>query len=508
MFVRPSRHRFVLHRLLHFLGIVQIMHGVLDTKTSNSEHPQSLIRETTSSWLHWILPGFLNGDAYRAPRKTNATSYLVALRGIAACIVLNSHMGIRMHSPLLKILNGAGAMVYVFFVISGYSLSYKPVQLMHQRKEADLFRSLAGSMFRRWFHLYIPCILAIAVTVISKCRSWSSIGSLFWGFIKDVQQFINPFHAVPGFWVKESFGSKYLEQLWTIPIEFQASMVLFCVCTGVGMLSNRARTNALLGLVALTIYFRVVYIGLFLAGTLLAERNLLRQAKGSFSLPRHNTSLPVVESIPEWLSFGETNKEKASLEHLLPGNDVVVTMPSKVKRARLSIRIPSFAKVVRFAAVLLILVMSLTALSGPRTVGKSSPALWRAIRYLIPPWWPHEDKVEGNEQLSFGLAAIGLIYCFEEWPVLQKPLLWNFMQYVGDLSFGIYTLHYITLGSIDSKLLHPWQKSVGGGSWALLLRVFGVYFAVFWVADYFYRADKIIVNWGYRLQKYLFLKTV
>lgn len=113
--------------------------------------------------------------------KVHHTSWLDGLRGAAAlavvafhwnCFVMGSSADIgyktdkdhpsRSNSllllPGLRLLQGGIISVCIFFVISGYALSVRPVQLMAQPKEnaATSMRMYASTIFRRFFRLYLP----------------------------------------------------------------------------------------------------------------------------------------------------------------------------------------------------------------------------------------------------------------------------------------------------------------------------------------------------------------
>jgi peptidoglycan/LPS O-acetylase OafA/YrhL len=136
-----------------------------------------------------------------------------------------------------------------------------------------------------------------------------------------------------------------------------------------------------------------------------------------------------------------------------------------------------------------------------------SPWIFHAIHHFVPPDWNTDEP--GGEQFWQGIAAILIIWAFEAWPALQEPLCWPFLQYIGDLSFGIYVLHVIFVSCMDSSFLHPWfpGKDAETTIKALLWpQAFVTYFVSFWAADYFTRMDKKLVSWGYALQNRCFVK--
>lgn len=49
--------------------------------------------------------------------------------------------------------------VAIFFVISGYVLSAKPLSLIYAGHFEELGNNLGSALFRRWFRLHVPVIL-------------------------------------------------------------------------------------------------------------------------------------------------------------------------------------------------------------------------------------------------------------------------------------------------------------------------------------------------------------
>lgn len=63
--------------------------------------------------------------------------------------------------PFIRLTYSGGFMVCLFFVLSGFVLSYKPLQYCRSHDEASsiaLLKSLSSSVFRRGARLFMPCI--------------------------------------------------------------------------------------------------------------------------------------------------------------------------------------------------------------------------------------------------------------------------------------------------------------------------------------------------------------
>jgi hypothetical protein len=154
---------------LHRLKIPRTMGRVL-TRTEIF-YIFTLISQFIITWvLIPLQPRFLQRNGLRPRKKAHATIYLDSLRGWAAVIVFNHHF-VPIHFPFFYQpftfiwIQGWG-MVDLFFVISGYVLSYKMVKLMRLRQTDTLFDTIVSSVFRRYMRLYGSVALASFISMI------------------------------------------------------------------------------------------------------------------------------------------------------------------------------------------------------------------------------------------------------------------------------------------------------------------------------------------------------
>jgi hypothetical protein len=140
-----------------------------------------------SPYLLVLIPRYMRKDGLLPTKQPHITSYLDALRGIAAMIVLNHHHMPYNHTWLVQqpffclLISGRGSeddqffyflslalthlfserkipdlgvlVVDVFFVISGYVLSFRILKLMRNRQTGRLLDSMASAVFRRYIRL-------------------------------------------------------------------------------------------------------------------------------------------------------------------------------------------------------------------------------------------------------------------------------------------------------------------------------------------------------------------
>ncbi|RDL37286.1 uncharacterized protein BP5553_04719 [Venustampulla echinocandica] len=175
-------------------------------------------------------------------------------------------------------------MVTLFFVISGYVLSYSALKKIRSRQAAQLLDSLASSVFRRWLRLFLPLIVSTFITVIFVRMGWvddalATRVTLLpgplpsrWAQIKDWwTSFILLSNTFMGMDEESVYADQYGSQLWTIPREFRGSIVVYVTLLG---LAKTRQTFHVLSVIAFSLY--ALYIAqwdiyLFLSGMALAE---------------------------------------------------------------------------------------------------------------------------------------------------------------------------------------------------------------------------------------------
>jgi len=144
--------------------------------------------------LELIRPAIITRSGPR--RQLNRLSYLDGIRGFAAFLVYWQHHQLwplrsvpanrifengfgfedRYYFAALPgirtFFTGGHFAVAVFFIISGYVLSAKPLTLIHAGKFEELGNNLSSALFRRWARLHVPVILVTFVYM----SSWHIFG--------------------------------------------------------------------------------------------------------------------------------------------------------------------------------------------------------------------------------------------------------------------------------------------------------------------------------------------
>lgn len=128
----------------------------------------------------FLTPSFLQGRAAReqiCPQKLSPTAYLDGMRGLAALFVFFCHYFYQafkiafswgcdddnfhfLKLPFLRLWYQGPPAVCVFFIISGYALSYRPLKLARNGALSDFATTMSSMTFRRAIRLYIPTAIS------------------------------------------------------------------------------------------------------------------------------------------------------------------------------------------------------------------------------------------------------------------------------------------------------------------------------------------------------------
>ncbi|KIW51708.1 hypothetical protein PV05_10403 [Exophiala xenobiotica] len=461
----------------------------LDAGTAGSRTKwTTFLTSTLKSTNFWaFLPRYIQpGGRQMYQARRSPTSYLDALRGYAALLVYIYHCWDLPESPIFRFhflrvpwIGGAG-MVAIFFVISGYVLSFRIVKLIRNEESAKLLDTLASSIFRRFLRLYFATGFA---TLVSACfvylgwfvpyedlRQRTILAQLLHWFRNFVYS-SNPFADIEG-WIHEGvFFTRYLAQMWTIPVEYRGSIVIFVFCTAACKLTTRSRFVFLWIVIFFSYYWRVAYVVEFMFGVFIAELSLIRHPE------RHGR--PALEVVPD---MSAQSDEK---EFLRPNRKAWVDCATQVA---------SYG--------LLILGWFLLGQPDPPDLGLSGPWPWQYLHALIPTWY-------GEAAYTFwpSIAACCVVLAIDLNTTLQRPFEWSFSQYLGDLSFGVYAMHIILIHAVYKPVILVWQaRHLGDSTLAFLPGAIALTLLVLWAGDYFSRVDKKIVQFGRWLQTRLFVK--
>lgn len=182
--------------------------------------------------------------------------------------------------PIIRtFFTGGHFAVSIFFIISGYVLSAKPLALIHSGEHARLGDNLASALFRRWLRLFLPIIAVILMYI----TSWHVLGvwtispehkanfrDELWNFYKEFKGFSYVFRTGGEMFLSYNFPT------WSIPVEFKGSIIIYTSLLAFSRCTKNARLLLQVGLI---IYFMWIVDGwfgsLFVLGMLLCDLDLL-----------------------------------------------------------------------------------------------------------------------------------------------------------------------------------------------------------------------------------------
>lgn len=405
-----------------------------------------------------------------------------------------------MSNPVSQFLFRGHPHVDVFFVISGYALSFRMLSYMHSRQSDRLLNSLVSSIFRRYLRLFVPSAFATLVAMLLVYSRiaikqgdpnvlQSSFGEnlLFW--MRDTFRASNPFTHVVGWWSPNVFCTAYLMQLWTIPIEFRGSMVLFLFCAATCKMSPMKRMVTTWLCITACLLWEHHYASLFLVGMWIADVRMFRAstqpAPLSISEPPASISLPHEPIAETESAISCPFDDDESKDSMFSASHIVPHLP-----------------------YIILFLLGINALAAPLTITTKSPLPYNFMAYLLP----RDYSAGATIHWPLSIGATLIVYALDNSSLLREPLMTPTAQFLGELSFGIYAMHQTVRWVVWEPVLVPWltnfwaagRPDVWVGFWKLLPGYLIMSCLVLWAAEGFRRVDTVIVRLGRKLQDYCF----
>ncbi|KAH7018616.1 acyltransferase family-domain-containing protein [Microdochium trichocladiopsis] len=441
-----------------------------------------------------LVPSFLRFQKPASPTPTVTTSpakklaSLDGIRGIACLIVFNFHFlypytltvihgfnpdsnGEHVYAhqyPFLCLVARGRAAVCVFFAVSGYVLSHRFIQLVRQRNLSKAHSSLASLTFRRGMRLFLPptfsiIIIALAAWLGAYEPGWKLKGSPWQGgewepnpdrrpdlgtTLRDLYyswwDWSNPWNWNPMY-------IEYDPHLWTIPIEFRSSMVLFLALLGTASLRGSWRGSLLwIGCVYCLWYGRWD-VGVFLGGAVMAELHLYIASRSSPWSWR-----TVVGRVKQGIGRGRLRLRVSSSSASTAPRvvDLEQGSPEPTTKPRTLMPLSIFFT----TCLVLILLSSLFFLSYPDARGSSTPGFTVLSQYLTP-------RAFGDGKYLFWHAVGSILFIFSV-PLLPRLAAWVFenpvAQYLGRISYALYLCHGPVMHSLGFAVQPLIFKNVVG----------------------------------------------
>ncbi|KAL7623216.1 hypothetical protein AAE478_006897 [Parahypoxylon ruwenzoriense] len=436
----------------------------------------------------FLLPSFVHHrcarERFRA-EKLSPTAYLDGMRGLAALFVFFCHFFYTAFKiaegwghghanyeiwrlPFVRLLYSGPSMVCIFFVISGYALSLKPLKQLRSRSFDGFSTTMTSFVFRRFFRLYLPPLIStfavlilLRLGVYEMTRDFANDRKYIHNVVEhhpilketaenQLRHWMREMYDFVHIWGWEKFGGAtgYDVHLWTIPVEFRCSMMLFLIILGTARLRTGVRFICLGFIMWFVLRSDRWEMVLFLWGTAIAELDLIRGA--------HEPNTPQPPPTPLTL---------------LPLEKTAGTVPEKRSTYNLLWTLVS--------------VPALYLMSEP-DAGPSGVPGWEYLGTLIPEWF--SDKYRYYQMIG----SVIFVFCTARSTSWQRVFNSAPVQYFGRISYALYLMHGPVLHTvgfmIERRVLNFTGTEGCAYNWGLVLAsVFNIPLVI-WAADVFWRA--------------------
>lgn len=467
-------------RLKTIAGSLETMYS--QNKAPNSiqrpiQGTTATILKLVRNLLHVVLPSFLinlvNNTQHSEHTKSQSRKIasLDGLRGIACLFVFHAHYaysfsncleeagsdvlkGRIMYQPYISLLWSGIAMVNIFFFVSGYVLVGKSLRQIRSNEVSAAFSTISSAVFRRALRLYIPSMAIIMITAgmahfhlfdAGSSFYWQThqgnigpqeappprLGSFFAQFydgLKDCYRMLD--NTVP--WGKFNFpyesddrarpaGISHDKHLWTIPVEFKCSMLIFMILISTARIRSNWRILIHVAFAFNCLFSERFPETLFIAGMVFAEIDIISERISMESNPQ----IPPGTQYSQSLSIEDKPGRKIDWR-LLPTN-----------------------RRLRHMGSLVIFILGLFLLSVPPQDAYGYVA-YRPALSLVPLYIAEKDDF---------IRVVGAI--MTTWPVATSPVIAPLFcnpvaQYLGQISFALYLVH----GAIIKSMWYWLQPSV------------------------------------------------
>jgi peptidoglycan/LPS O-acetylase OafA/YrhL len=411
----------------NILSVEENLHEIEAMLGNHGPHPQQ--PQVRRTWSMPFSSGVIHlspGDKDKKPRKgeQHRTAYLDGLRGFAALLVFSLHHQVWGHSgtggefilenafgwngiyqlvcfPGFRIFFSGGHLaVAIFFVISGYVLSMRPLSLIQAGEAAKMSDNLASALFRRWLRLYIPVAGTTFLWMTSwhlfSIRSSNPIAQMPEStYLRELWKWYCDFKNYSFIFQGEAWNA-YNDHTWSIPMEFRGSIVVY---SSLLALYGCSRNSRLLCEFVLLYYFLYIvdgwYCALFVAGMILCDLDLLA---GRDQLPQKLQAMKRYKTSIAYMGF--------FIGLYLGG---VPSISNEIEHLRKS--------------------------PGWYYLSFLKPQAFWDFRWFFRFW-----------------AAVSIVACTPHISWLKRFFETSFCQYLGRVSFGFYLVHGPVLWTLGDRL--------------------------------------------------------
>ena len=359
-------------------------------------------------------------------------------------------------------------MVHVFFVISGFVLSRKPLQLARSHKYDDLHKTLSSSVFRRAIRLYLPAAFSTFFMMLLIRAGWAQ-QPMDGGFFVQLTDWLGAVFDITKPWQWDVMQDlRYDMHTWTLPIEMIMSMLLFITITGL----SRCKVPIRFGLMTLIMLYcfrngRWAAVE-FLGGAFIAEVDIIQGERASKA-----TNIQPSNPQDEYRSDNQLDAAD-----LLPATSADEPTTSAV-----------FKSTAWTVFWWLQMIIALWICGWPNDDADKSPGIAWMFAHAPQPY------TDWRRIPWYIIASLQIVFACQQLPPMQRFLNTGPIQYLASISFALYLMHGPLFESIGRRIMDPISHSVTGiddaGVWELLyiwiVGIFAVGVPCIWASDLFWR---------------------
>lgn len=402
-------------------------------------------------WREALRPKVWIGWDDKVPPRSTDTSWLDGLRGVASVQVFFFHFfgrhavwghpwgstpdsyNVHQLTILRPIWAGGSGAVSVFFVISGYALTYKSLVLMRRKQWDELYNGLCSSLFRRGFRLYLPIVI-LAIPTLFLIR-WvdmtggfvydteieDTLGLQFLHFLNKTDEHINPFAYKDN---REGMNRyAYVPTSWTIPMEYYGSIVTYLMVMLIARLpSFRLRAGITAFMTFYSLHQGSWFTSNFIFGLLIADWNL----------------------------------EQSTQEQAKQQQDDLETIPSPKSYWRYLQYIRSFFFVLCFVAGYYI--SGMPPHSIPFDFAPVPHVGYEFLYKMFPPVWLF--RIIEDSRWWWYWCGNFMFLGVSQVPTLKRVFETKFCHWLGKISFALYLVHALVIALLGPSV-EAVTKSIG-----------------------------------------------
>ena len=366
-------------------------------------------------------------------------------------------------------------MVHVFFVISGFVLSRKPLQLARAHRYDDLHKNLSSSVFRRAIRLYLPAAFSTFFVLLLIRAGWAR-PPIDGGFLAQVEDWAGAMFDISKPWQWDVIQNlRYDMHTWTLPVEMIMSMLLFVTITGLSRCKVPVRL-CLVIMIMLYCFLNARWAAVeFLGGAFIAEVDLI-QNECDFQAASLQSASPEEADLSEDL--------------LSPFRTTFITAIVGPKSVTLKTRVWTVFWWIQ-------LTFALWICGWPNHDVEGAPGLAWLAKHAPEPYRTlgEEHYMDWRAAPWYILASLQIVFACQQLLDVQRFLNTSPIQYLASISFALYLMHGPLFDSIGSVIMNPIMHSVTGmneaGAWELffvwIAGLFALGIPCLWAADLFWR---------------------